>query len=64
MAVRFGPGTWPGLTSIKLYDEELVPVCSPAFRGVDCRVHPVAFSNYRFFMTSGSRALFGSKRSD
>ena len=33
MAVRFGPGTWPGLTSIKLYDEELVPVCSPAFRG-------------------------------
>src|ERR1700730_8252693 len=33
MAVRFGPGTWPGLASIKLYDEELVPVCSPAFRG-------------------------------
>jgi LysR family glycine cleavage system transcriptional activator len=33
MAVRFGPGTWPGLTSKKLYDEELVPVCSPAFRG-------------------------------
>jgi LysR family glycine cleavage system transcriptional activator len=33
MAVRFGPGAWPGLTSIKLYDERLVPVCSPAFRG-------------------------------
>jgi LysR family glycine cleavage system transcriptional activator len=33
MAVRFGPGTWPGLTSIKLHDEELVPVCSPAFQG-------------------------------
>jgi DNA-binding transcriptional LysR family regulator len=33
MSVRFGPGTWPGLISIKLYDEELVPVCSPAFRG-------------------------------
>jgi LysR family glycine cleavage system transcriptional activator len=32
MAVRFGPGTWPGLTSIKFHDEELVPVCSPAFR--------------------------------
>jgi LysR family glycine cleavage system transcriptional activator len=27
MAVRFGPGAWPGLISIKLYDEELVPVC-------------------------------------
>src|SRR2546427_1898888 len=33
MAVRFGPGTWPGLISIKLYDEELVPVCSRGFRG-------------------------------
>ena len=33
MAVRFGPGTWAGLKSIKLHDEELVPVCSPAFRG-------------------------------
>jgi LysR family glycine cleavage system transcriptional activator len=33
MAVRFGPGTWPGLTSIKLHDEELVAVCSPTFRG-------------------------------
>jgi LysR family glycine cleavage system transcriptional activator len=33
MAVRFGGGAWPGLISIKLYDENLVPVCSPAFRG-------------------------------
>jgi LysR family glycine cleavage system transcriptional activator len=33
MAVRFGPGKWPGLISIKLHDEELVPVCSPTFRG-------------------------------
>jgi LysR family transcriptional regulator, glycine cleavage system transcriptional activator len=33
MAVRFGPGTWTGLKSIKLYDEELVPVCSPTFQG-------------------------------
>ena len=33
MAVRFGPGTWPGLISIKLYDEDLVPVCRPGFRG-------------------------------
>jgi LysR family transcriptional regulator, glycine cleavage system transcriptional activator len=32
MAVRFGPGAWPGLISIKVYDEELVPVCSPTFR--------------------------------
>src|SRR5712691_6382351 len=33
MAVRFGPGTWAGLISIKLRDEKLVPVCSPALRG-------------------------------
>ena len=33
MAVRFGPGKWAGLISIKLRDEELVPVCSPALRG-------------------------------
>jgi LysR family glycine cleavage system transcriptional activator len=33
IALRFGLGTWPGLISIKLYDEELVPVCSPAFQG-------------------------------
>ena len=33
MALRFGPGTWAGLSSIKLYDEELIPVCSPTFRG-------------------------------
>src|SRR5467141_2322817 len=32
MAVRFGPGAWTGLISIKLYDGELVPVCSRAFR--------------------------------
>jgi LysR family transcriptional regulator, glycine cleavage system transcriptional activator len=31
-AVRFGAGTWTGLSSIKLYDEELVPVCSPMFQ--------------------------------
>ena len=33
MAVRFGSGTWAGLKTIKMYDEELVPVCSPSFRG-------------------------------
>jgi len=33
MAVRFGAGAWPALKSIKLFDEELIPVCSPAVRG-------------------------------
>src|SRR5258705_12460038 len=32
MAVRFRPGAWARLTSIKLYDEEVVPACNPPFR--------------------------------
>lgn len=31
LAVRFGSGEWPGLRTEKLMDEELFPVCSPAF---------------------------------
>jgi len=30
-AIRFGPGEWPGLKSIKLMDDWIVPVCSPAY---------------------------------
>lgn len=33
VALRYGPGTWPGLSSDKLMDEEVFPVASPAFRG-------------------------------
>lgn len=33
LAVRFGPGQWPGLTAEKLLDEEIFPVCSPRYRG-------------------------------
>ena len=31
MALRYGPGGWPGVTAIKLMDEEIFPVCSPRF---------------------------------
>lgn len=31
VGVRYGLGTWPGLTAIKLMDEEIYPVCSPSF---------------------------------
>ena len=31
VAIRYGPGKWPGLRAIKLADEELFPVCSPNF---------------------------------
>jgi len=33
LAVRFGPGDWPGLAAEKLLDEEIFPVCSPRYRG-------------------------------
>jgi LysR family glycine cleavage system transcriptional activator len=33
MALRYGPGDWPGLTAVKLMDEEIFPVCSPRFNG-------------------------------
>lgn len=33
LAIRYGPGAWPGLAAEKLLDEEIFPVCSPDFRG-------------------------------
>ena len=33
MGLRYGPGNWPGLVVVKLMDEEVFPVCSPAFNG-------------------------------
>jgi len=33
LAIRYGPGQWPGLKAEKFADEELFPVCSPNFNG-------------------------------
>ncbi len=33
LAIRYGPGGWPGLHEIKLMDEMVYPVCSPSYRG-------------------------------
>jgi LysR family glycine cleavage system transcriptional activator len=35
VAIRFGPGGWPGLDAIRLLDEQVVPVASPNYRGGD-----------------------------
>ncbi|MEO6681150.1 MAG: transcriptional regulator GcvA [Pseudomonas sp.] len=32
VGVRYGAGVWPGLTAVRLMDEEIYPVCSPALR--------------------------------
>lgn len=31
IGVRYGTGRWPGLTAIKLMDEEMYPVCAPSY---------------------------------
>ncbi|MBK5529865.1 transcriptional regulator GcvA [Pseudomonas sp. TH06] len=31
IGVRYGTGRWPGLTAIKLMDEEMYPVCAPTY---------------------------------
>jgi LysR family transcriptional regulator, glycine cleavage system transcriptional activator len=33
LAVRYGPGAWPGLVATRLMGEEVFPVCSPDFAG-------------------------------
>lgn len=30
-AIRYGDGSWPGLECTRLFDEEIFPVCSPAY---------------------------------
>ena len=33
VAIRYGRGEWPGVTAIHLFDNEVWPVCSPAYLG-------------------------------
>lgn len=34
IGVRYGAGHWPGLTAVKLMDEDVFPVCSPHLAGL------------------------------
>lgn len=38
IAIRYGAGSWDGLNSDHLFDEKLMPVCSPAYRDA----HPMS----------------------
>jgi LysR family glycine cleavage system transcriptional activator len=38
LAIRFGRGSYPGLDSIDLFEDEISPVCSPAY----LKRHPIA----------------------
>ncbi|GGF26911.1 LysR family transcriptional regulator [Aliidongia dinghuensis] len=42
IGVRYGAGTWPGLTAEKLMEEEVYPVCSPALLGKSRRLRSPA----------------------
>ncbi len=34
IGVRYGAGRWPGLSAVKLMDEQVFPVCAPSRRGL------------------------------
>ena len=40
VAIRYGLGGWPGVSQVKLRDEQLFPVCSPTFNGGRLPVAP------------------------
>ncbi|MFL9863478.1 LysR substrate-binding domain-containing protein [Paraburkholderia fungorum] len=37
LAIRYGDGQWPNVTKVKLFEEEIFPVCSPAYLAA----HPI-----------------------
>lgn len=63
IGVRYGSGEWPGLTAIKLMDEEIYPVCSPNYLKRQgpfadpstlvghTLIHDVSIQNHRGFQT-------------
>jgi len=39
LAIRYGDGHWPNLTKVKLFEEEIFPVCAPSYaheHGISC----------------------------
>ena len=40
LAIRHGPGRWPGLAAVHLMDETLFPVAAPTMRGLDAVADP------------------------
>ncbi|MDY0885592.1 LysR substrate-binding domain-containing protein [Dongia soli] len=39
LAIRFGTGDWPGWHSVQLFQEEVFPICSPAYVGERPHLH-------------------------
>src|SRR5215472_10943097 len=47
LAILFGSGKWPGYRAQRLFQEEIYPVCSPAYLGKDPRPTPEEISRMR-----------------
>lgn len=45
IGVRYGAGHWPGLTAIKLLEEEVYPVCAPALLAARPLEHPAQLAH-------------------
>ena len=58
IAIRFGAGDYPGLHAIRLFDEEIFPVCSPALleRGPPL-VHPADLAGHTLLHVEWSWAM-------
>jgi LysR family glycine cleavage system transcriptional activator len=55
IGVRYGGGRWPGLDSVRLMDEEVFPVCSPALlAGAHPLRTPADLAHRRFCTTRRS----------
>lgn len=55
VAIRHGRGKWPGCNAEKLFDEDLIAVCSPSYRGGDLPVRPSELANHSVLTYLGSR---------
>ncbi|MFD1006685.1 LysR substrate-binding domain-containing protein [Oceanisphaera ostreae] len=52
IAFFYGHGSWPGLECHRLFDEEVIPVCSPTLRSCQTIDSPMELTNYRLLHLS------------
>jgi LysR family glycine cleavage system transcriptional activator len=57
LAILFGSGNWPGYRAQRLFQEEIYPVCSPAYLGEDPRPTPEEISRMRLLHLRAPSAL-------
>lgn len=55
LAIRHGRGHWPGCDAEKLFDEDLIVVCSPTYRGGDLPRRPNELAGHSLLTYEGSQ---------